>query len=288
MKTEKEIFIVKASGERERFSERKLRRSLEKSRASPELIEEVVKHIKRELKDGMRTADIYRHAFSLLRKRYPLSAARYSLKKAIMELGPSGHPFERFVGELLKTQGFSVEIGKIHKGFCVSHEIDVVAEKDNRHIMVECKFHNQPGIKSDVKVALYVQARFEDIEKQWKIRPGHGQKFHEAWLVTNTKLTNDAIQYANCVKMKAIGWNYPAKESLQNLIEKSGLHPLTCLTTLSRFQKRHLLDQGLILCKDVSQNKNLLKSMGINEPKITQIFEEIDKLCQMGPFRNKN
>lgn len=284
MGTKKEILIVKASGERERFSDQKLRRSLEKSGAEPELTEEVIKHIKGELKDGMKTADIYRHAFSFLRKHRSSSAARYNLKKAIMELGPSGYPFERFVGELLKAQGFSVEVGRRLRGFCVSHEIDVVAQKDNRHIMVECKFHNQPGIKSDVKVALYVRARFEDIEKQWKNKPRHSQKFHEAWLVTNTKLTSDAIQYSACAKMKAIGWNYPVKENLQYLIESSGLHPLTCLTTLSPFQKRQLLDRGLILCKDISQSKNVLKLIGINESKTGQIIEEIDKLCQ----RSKN
>lgn len=280
MKTEKEVLIIKASGEREPFSEEKLRSSLEKSRASADLIAQTLQHIKKELKDGMRTADIYRHAFSLLRKHYPLSAACYSLKKAIMELGPTGFPFERFVGELLRAQGFSVQVGKVHRGLCVSHEIDVAAEKDNRHIMVECKFHNEQGLKSDVKVALYVQARFEDIEKQWRLKPGHGEKFHEAWLVTNTKLTSDAIKYAACVKMKAIGWNYPAQGSLQNLIEKSGLHPLTCLTTLSRFQKRQLLDQGLILCRDISRSENALKSIGINKSKMGQIVEEIDKLCQ--------
>lgn len=280
MGAKKEVLIVKASGEKERFSVQKLRRSLKKSGAAPELIAEVLNHIRRELKDGTKTADIYRHAFSFLRKRHSLSAARYNLKKAIMELGPSGYPFERLVGELLKAQGFSVQVGKVHRGICVSHEIDVVAQKDNQHIMVECKFHNQPGIKSDVKVALYVRARFEDIEKQWKSKPEYSQKLHEAWLVTNTKLTSDAIQYSTCVKMKAIGWNYPAEESLQYLIEKSGLHPLTCLTTLSRFQKRQLLDRGLILCRDISQNKNVLKAMGVNETKITQTIEEINELCQ--------
>lgn len=144
--TEKEILIVKASGERELFSDKKLRDSLEKSGAPTTLIEKIISHIIKELKDGTKTADIYRHAFSILRKSHHVSAARYSLKEAIMELGPSGHPFERFVGELLKTQGFLAEVSKVVPGFCVTHEIDVIGEKDNRHIMVECKFHNQPGV----------------------------------------------------------------------------------------------------------------------------------------------
>jgi hypothetical protein len=143
-----------------------------------------------------------------------------------------------------------VEVGKVVEGFCVMHEVDVVGKRNDYHIMVECKFHNSLGIKSDVKVALYMQARFEDIERKWNAQPSYGHKFHEAWLVTNTKLTSDAIRYAACVGMKTIGWSYPEKDCLQSLTEQFGLHPLTCLTSLNNFQKRQLLNQGIILCRD--------------------------------------
>lgn len=283
----KKIFIVKASGEKELFSDLKLRRSLEKAKASSGIIEKILDQIKNEMKDGMKTSDIYRYAFSLLRKQDSVIASRYALKRAIMELGPSGHPFEKLVGELLKTKGFSVEVGKIVQGSCVSHEVDVVAEKDDRHIMVECKFHNQPGTKSDVKVALYVQARFEDVQKQWQKQPDHSHRFHEVWLITNTKITSDAIQYASCVGMKAIGWSYPylpagrrQDGSLQNLIESSGIHPLTCLTTLSNTHKRLFLDRGLVFCKEILENKSLLQELGLNELKIKQIEQEINDLCK--------
>lgn len=275
----KEIMIVKGSGDREPFSEEKLRRSLEKSLVSPSTIDEIVNHIRGELRDGMTTSQIYRHAFSLLKKFRPPLAARYSLKRAIMGLGPEGHLFERFVGELLKSKGFVVEVGKLVVGFCVEHEVDVVAEKNDYHIMVECKFHNSIGIKSDVKVALYVQARFEDIERKWKAQPGHGSKFHEAWLVTNTKLTSDAIRYGLCVGMKVIGWNYPDDESLQNLIEKSGLHPLTCLATLSNSQKQQLLNKGLLLCREILENNAILETVGLDKAKQAKVVNEIRELC---------
>lgn len=274
----KEIFVIKASGEKELFSDLKLRRSLEKAKASSVVVEKIVRHVRNKLKDGMKTSDIYRYAFSLLCKYDRFTANRYSLKQAIIELGPSGHSFEKLIGELLKTEGFSVEVGKIIQGICVSHEIDVVAEKNESHIMVECKFHNQPGIKSDVKIALYVQARFEDIQKQWQKQPNHSQKFHEVWLVTNTKLTSDATQYASCAGMKAIGWNYPIDGSLQSLIEKAGLHPLTCLTAISSAHKRLLLDKGLVLCREILENKNILQAIGLNELKIKQIKREINSL----------
>ncbi len=276
----KQVFIVKRSGEREPFSETKLRRSLEKALASPAMIDEIVRHIRGELEEGMTTSEIYRHAFSLLKQHHAPLAARYSLKQAILDLGPEGHFFERFVGELVKSKGFAVEVGKVVEGFCVPHEVDVVGEKSDYHIMVECKFHNSLGVKSDVKVALYVQARFEDIERRWKAQPGHGQKFHEAWLVTNTKLTSDAIRYAACVGMKAVGWSYPDSDSLQSLTERSGLHPLTCLTSLNNSQKRRLLNQGAILCKDLLGRTNLLGSAGVSQKDISRTTKEIGELCQ--------
>ena len=271
--------IIKASGEREPFSSDKLRYSLELAGASPFSIEKVIGYITKEIKDGTETSLIYRHAFNILRKFERPAAARYSLKKAIMELGPSGHPFEKLVGKLLLADGFSVEVGKIVQGACVSHEIDVVAQKDNRHIMVECKFHNQQGIKSDVKIALYVQARFEDVQRAWQRQQGHAQKFHEAWLVTNTKLTSEAIQYAQCVSIKAIGWHYPAQESLEARIDRAGIHPITCLTTLSRFQKQQLLAGGIVICKEILEDENILRFIGLPKLKASGVIDEIKQFC---------
>lgn len=261
------MVITKASGETEEFSEEKLRRSLERVHAAPDVTEKVVAHIKRELTPLMRTTDIYRHAFQMLRKYAPPAAGRYALKHAIMELGPSGHPFEKLVAAVLAAEGFSTKVGVILRGKCVEHETDVLAEKDARRVLVECKYHNQPGIRSDVKVALYVWARFQDLGK-----------FDEAWLVTNTKFTDDAVRYAECVGMQAIGWSYPAAESLERRIDRLGLHPLTCLTTLSRSHKQRLLDMGLVLSKEVAETPGALRAIGLPEAKIALVREEARQL----------
>ena len=197
-----------------------------------------------------------------------------------MDLGPEGHFFERFVGELVKSKGFTVEVGKVVKGFCVEHEVDAVGEKNGYHIMVECKFHNSFGIRSDVKVALYVKARFEDIEKKRRAKPSHGHRFDEAWLVTNTKLTWDAIRYAACVDMKTIGWSYPYEDSLQSVIERSGLYPLTCLTSLNNSQKHLLLNQGAILCRDLIGRVDLIASVWVVQVDMPKVTKEISELCQ--------
>ena len=67
-------------------------------------------------------------------------------------------------------------MGEIVKGHCVNHEIDVIAEKEDYRFMIECKFRNLPGTNCDVKIPLYIQARFKDVEQQWKTRPEQGNK----------------------------------------------------------------------------------------------------------------
>ncbi len=264
------IQVKKASGDLEPFSEEKVTSSLLRAGADTALSEQIVAHVKKELYDGIPTQKIYSHIFELLKKeRSPLSG-RYNLKKAIMDLGPTGYPFEKFIGALLQHSGYRVETGVEVRGRCVSHEIDVIAQKDDQHIMVECKFHNQPGTRSDVKVALYVKARFDDLKAT----------FTQGWLVTNTKLTSDAIQYGECAGMKLVGWSYPASGALQNLIEQSGLHPITCLTSLSQNQKQTLLSSNIVLCRDIATAKQeVLSSLALSDEQKTRLFAEIGAMC---------
>ena len=62
-----------------------------------------------------------------------------------MELGPSGFPFENFIGHIFRHDGYSTDVGVIMQGNCVTHEVDVLACKDDRCYIVECKYHNQAG-----------------------------------------------------------------------------------------------------------------------------------------------
>ena len=274
------ITITKASGEKAVFDGQKLRHSLKRARANEDIIEEIIREVEKLLYTGISTNEIYRLAFSMLRKKSKHSAARYKLKRAIMELGPSGFPFERFVGEILKHRGYAVQVGTIVKGHCVNHEIDVIAEKENHHYMIECKFHNASGYTCDVKIPLYIQARFKDVEYEWKNIPGHGIKFHQGWVVTNTKFTIDAIQYGQCSGLYLLGWNYPEKKSLRELIDQTGLHPLTCLTTLTRIEKQLLLDKKIVLCKELCDNPSLLPAINVSQKRWQSILQESNQLCE--------
>lgn len=270
---------MKASGETVPFSEEKLRRSLSRSGATESMTNEILETISDKLYQGISSKEIYQTAFNQLKESSNHLAAKYRLKVAIMELGPSGYPFEKFIGELLKQHGYTVKVGEFVKGKCVTHEIDVIAIADQFHFMIECKYHNQQGIICDVKIPLYIQSRFKDVESEWIKIPEHDKKIHQGWVVTNTKFSSDAIQYGVCVGLKLLGWDYPEKESLNDLIDNLGLYPITCLTNLTRIEKQKLLDKNIVLCKEICENEKLLYGFEMSETRIKKVLEESRQLC---------
>lgn len=196
------VNVVKATGEKEPFSEEKVLLSIQRAGIPKNLAPQVISHIKEKLYENIPTYEIYKHITEFLGKsESPYNRTRYSLKQAIMDLGPTGYPFEDYISEILKLEGYKTEIRQILQGKCISHEIDIIAEKNGIRSMIECKFHNMPGTKSQVHVSLYTKARFDDLKDKHNLQ--------EAWLVTNTKITKDALSYALCSNMKVIAWDYP-------------------------------------------------------------------------------
>ena len=276
-----DINIIKASGEEVPFQIEKLISSLQRAGADRVIIDQIVENIEGTLYNGITTKKIYQMAFKMLKGKSRVSASKYKLKKAIMELGPSGFPFEKFVGKILEHEGFQAEVGVIVQGHCVQHEVDVAALKGNKHYMIECKYHSDQGRTCNVKIPLYIQSRFLDVEKQWQKQPGHQTKFHQGWVYTNTRLTTDAIQYGTCMGLGLVSWDYPRENGLKDRIDKSGLHPLTALTTLTRAEKTKLLDEGIVLCKQLHESPKLLEKIGIDKKRHKKILEDSEKLCSV-------
>lgn len=275
---QEEIYVTKMDGTREVFDPNKLRHSLQRSGASDQVVERVVSRILTILEDGMTTNLIYKLAFQELEKIERRTAARYSLRRALTDLGPSGFPFEFFVSEVFRSQGYQTKTGQIIQGKCITHEVDVVAMKPKELIVCELKFHNTQRMKSDVKVALYVKARFDDILASPKMRESGIEKI-EGRLITNTKFTHNALKYAECVGLDLISWSYPDQGNLHDLIVASGLHPLTCLTTLPDREKRILLKSGTVLCKSLADNPHVLSRLGLKDEKVEEVLLESKMVC---------
>ncbi len=274
------IEIKKSGGGRETFDAAKLEQSLQLAGADDALVSKISSHILEEAIGGMTTDQIYDHAYFLLKKYKSPAIARYSLKRAVSQMGPTGFPFEHYIAELFKARGFSATTNVIVEGGCARHEIDVVAWNSDELVMMEAKFHGDFGLKSDLKVALYVRGRAEDISKKSYSFGGITRKVNQFLLVTNTNFSLSAISYSACVGLGLLGWTYPAKGNLHDLIDDSGLHPLSCLTTLGASHQRMLFERGIVLCKSIKNNSGILHSLGLSQHETDGILAEANLVCE--------
>lgn len=257
--------VIKQSGEREDYDERKVMSALLRSGASPEEANLIILRLQPKIYDGIPTREIYRLVRQMLdRKR----RVRYSLKDAIFSLGPEGYYFEDLISRLFEELGYSVRVRECAKGRCVSHEVDILVEKEGVKHMVECKFHNRAGTRCGIQTALYTYARFLDLRET--------SAASTPWLVTNTKFSNDVIKYAECVGLNLIGWGFPQAKGLECLLENYKLYPLTTLQ-IRKDIKNALLSKGIITLKDAVMERDLLLEL-LPEYKVNEIIEASEEI----------
>ena len=153
------------------------------------------------------------------------------------------------------------------RGECISHEIDILLEKEGRREIVEVKFHNQTFGKSDVQVALYTYARFLDVQKPNNI--------DAVWVATNTKLSTDAITYSECKGIKMLAWNYPQEDNLQDFVERPKMYPITILTDITTEEKRRFVDNNIVMASDLLKisRSDLVEKFLIEERRVDEIVE---------------
>jgi hypothetical protein len=268
------LHVIKATGEAEPYSEDKLISSIRRAGIPKELQDKVLLHVKEKLYDDIPTSILYHHIKEYLKhSEKPYASARYSLKQSIMDLGPTGYPFEDYISHIMRSQGYETSVRNIVRGKCISHEIDVIATKQDDKIMVEAKFHHFPGTKTNVHVSMYTKARFDDIRDQ--------HHFTHSWLVSNTKITTDAIAYGACYNMRITSWDYPVSNSLRAIIEREQLFPITALLQLSHTQKIQLLEQGIVLVKDLLKNREALHILHIPTHREEDVLAEAQHLIEV-------
>lgn len=273
------ITITKADGTTEYFKVEKLRRSLRRAGAGPQEVNEIVSEVDKSLYNGIQTQEIYRHAFSLLRESRSPAAARYSLRRALFNLGPTGFPFEKFLARLFEAEGYKAKTGITIAGKCAPHEIDVACYQENHSFVAEAKFHARPGIKSDLQVAMYSYARLLDLTEA-KICADDICGIKEFWLITNTKFTTTAENYGNCVGLKMLSWDFPKNNNLHDRIQRAGVYPVTVLQSISASQIETLIARGIILCRDIIQHENVLRHLHLSTRKHEALMAEVKEVCR--------
>lgn len=273
--------IVKADGTNEPFDPERLSASLRRAGAAPLRAEKIATQIGETLTSGTTSKEVYTRAFSLLRREGKPVAARYALRRALIDLGPSGHPFEDFISHLYQKEGWSVETRKLIRGTCVTHEVDFYASHPGKgeFMAAELKYHNDPGYKTDLKIALYVKSRFDDIFScDSKVR---ACPIDRGILVTNTKFTTEAIAYAECAGVELLGWSYPEHDNLFLRMSRAKVYPITALVSLTRAEKRMLVDSGTIAVDQALRNPSVLDQLHMPPERVGEVMAEADGVMEL-------
>ena len=274
----KEVIIKKASGEREPFDILKLEASLKNAGADNNTIKNIAADIESWVSEGVTTKSIYARAYKLLRRNKQKGAMRYRLKNALFSMGPSGYPFEHFIGELFKRMGYDVKVGQIVQGVTITHEIDVIATKGNRQNLMECKYTHDQGNRLSVQVPLYVNSRVSDIVEKRRDDPIYKGINFTPWVVTNARFSSNSEEYSKSKNIQLLGWDYPPGRGLKELIERENIFPVTILKSLNKKEKQQLMENRIVTCSQLMNNVDIITRLGIDERKRRALLNELEEI----------
>lgn len=265
------VNVKKLNGELQEYDPAKLRVSLKRAGADDKHIDNILSDVNKILYDGVTTRKLFKFVFSQLKKCDPKTSCKYDLKNAIMRLGPEGFAFEEYIGYLFKHLGYKTDLNQFARGQFISHEIDVIAEKGNERLMVECKHHKEAWMGTSIQIALYVYARFLDVKKE----------FSAPVLATNTQFSGQVMKYAKGVGLRLLGWRDPKGSNLALYVEKFKLYPVTMLDTLSKEDLKNLLRNKIILVETLAAKSEaeVVKVLGISRQKAKKVHDQAVALC---------
>lgn len=238
------MYVVKADGKKEEFSEAKIIKTCIRSGVSAATARNIAKRVASLIQPGATTHKIYTMVLDELDKVN--GATLFMLREAVANLDPVS--FELYVKKVLESHGYKCTWDKLIKGLYVEHQVDVIAVKE-KTFLIECKRHFNPHRFTGLGICLQVQARLDDIMAGSEAGKNN-YKFDAAWVVTNTKFSDHAKHYAKGIGIRLTGWRYENQFALDNLIQSSKALPVTILNADASVH-RQLLNKKIITLQDL-------------------------------------
>jgi Holliday junction resolvase-like predicted endonuclease len=270
--------IIKKTGEQELFIPEKLCGSILMAGAPRNLADQVCSIVTESIESGISTDKIFTMTRKYLNQFDPKLAALYALERGLGALGPSGFIFEQYVAALFGTMDYRVRTNVYMKGEGVTHEIDVVAEKGNVVFVVEAKYRNDYQSKTHINQIMYADARMEDIKRQ-AVKNGDSREYY-MWVVTNTRFTDNAINYVQHRDMQLMGWDFPKYINLKKIVSEKKLYPITVLPSITKKALKSFAATSIILVKELDgvTADELQNRFGLSRTLSNKLFKEIHEL----------
>jgi len=219
----KKIYVTKHDGSRQLYDQQKAVNSILRAGVKKEQVTKILGQVESQLYDGISTSKLYHLvAVEVDKAIAPGQPHFYRLRENLGRIGSID--FEKFIKKVLENQGFECQWNQVIAGFCVEHQIDVIAKnKDHSLYFVEVKHHRNFHRQSGLGTVTELWARLEDLKRGFSA--GRNKyNFSAAWLITNTKFSGHAKRYAKCKEMKLTGWRYTLNgektEGLEKMVEK--------------------------------------------------------------------
>jgi Zn-finger domain-containing protein len=77
-----------------------------------------------------------------------------------------------------------------------------------------------------------------------------------------------------------LGWDSPSGEGLKERIDEKGLYPITVSTLMSEAEKQALLNQKIVLCRQLLERLEVLENLGFSDTRIKKISHEMNQLMK--------
>lgn len=277
-KRQKSKKIIKKGGGKELFTPQKLCDSMTMVGASPELAQQICSIVDESVESGTSTDQIFTTTKRYLKEFDPKISALYALERGLGALGPSGFIFEQYVAALFNEMDYDVQTNLHAEGEGVTHEIDVWAEKGNVVYVIEAKYRNDYASKTHINQVMYADARMQDIKRQAR-KQGDYREFY-MWVVTNTRFTDNAINYVEYRDMQLMGWDYPKYINLKKIVSDRKLYPVTILSSITKKLLKQFSADGVILVKTLTgiTSQDLQNRYGVSRTMADKLVNEINEL----------
>ncbi len=277
MSKRRERKVVKKNGVTELFTAEKLCNSILAVGVPDNLAKQVCSIVDESIDSGVSTDKIFLTTRNYIHEFNPRMAAIYSLERGLSALGPSGFLFEQYVAALFREMGYRVKTNVYGEGEGVTHEIDVWAEKGNNVFVVEAKYRNDFRAKTHINQVMYADARLQDIARQAR-KNGDAREYY-MWVVTNTRFTDNAMNYVQYRKMQLMGWDYPKYINLKKIVFEKKLYPVTVLPSITKQALKKLSQKDLVLVSMIQDHDvnffhhDLGLSMTLSKKLVAEVVE---------------
>ena len=276
------VKVVKSDGREEAFDRNKVRRTITRLGATSGLADEISLSIENEAYQGIKTKTILAKIKEALRKRKDV-APRRDLRSALGAMSPKPD-FENYVQLVLRAHEYTVYPNRVIQGFCVSHEIDGVAEKDGVRYYLEVKNHKSAHSYTPFNVTLSAKAKLDDIKEGYK-RGINNERFDKVLIVCNTRFTEHARKYAECMGLEHIGWNIPRGGGIDSLIEEKDLYPATMIESLTRSELGKLSQRNILTLKQLTQVTDRVDNISVS--RMSEIIDVAGKILEKPREKHK-